>query len=662
MSGGLSFGAAWYPEQWDESKWEADADRMKDFGIDVVRMMEFAWTILEPRKGRYDFSLFDRAIAVLAKRGIGVILGTPTATFPSWLLDEGEVLQVARSGKLRDHGARRMGCFNSPAYREASARIVRACAEHYGADERVIGWQVDNEVGTEGSDYCVCGNCRAAWHAWLERRYAEPSKMNAEWGTVFWGADFPSFGKVPVPRDQAATGFNPGLLLDYRRFSSDSAASYIDGQVGALRAAIRPGSFVTTNLYSPPFSNSIDFERLTRDMDFASWNNYPTWGDSQEPLPYFAQALAESYVRGLRGYGPYSVLEGFCGFQGHDCLGYLPPESQMALWTNQAIARGADRVVYFRWRTAPFGQEQLCYGLRDTDDRDTERYRVLAENARGAKAAFSSFASTPVESPACLVYSKDDLRVLSDQYLSKGLYLKPVEWAQAGVDMELVKRFAPYVVFNVNADVKSASSVDLGKYRVVSLSLYQMADPDFVKELEDWVRSGGHLVLGYRSGARDTRNWNASEPLPGLFAEMAGARVPRFESLGTGRVGIRIGLMRAKGEVWADLIEPTTAKVLARYADSRKFYSGLPCATVNPLGSGAVWYIGTSLDPMGIFMLYRRILKAAGVGPRFLGMGIEAIERKTKEGKKMRVVLNHNPKPRRALGKRISGYGWAVIE
>ncbi len=661
MSGALSFGAAWYPEQWDESKWETDADRMRDFGIDVVRMMEFAWAVLEPRKGQYDFSLFDRAIEILSKRGIGVILGTPTATFPSWLLDEGEVLQLSRSGKRRDYGTRRMGCFNSPAYRDASARIVGACAGHYGKDERVLGWQVDNEVGTEGSDYCVCENCKAAWHAWLERRYGEISRMNAEWGTVFWGAGFPSFDKVPLPRDQVATGFNPGLLLDYRRFQSDSAAAFVGEQVAILRAAMRPGAFVTTNLYSPPFSNAIDFERLTRGMDFASWNNYPSWGDSKEPLPYFAQALAESYVRGLGGYGPYSVLEAFCGFQGHDCLGYLPPERQMALWTNQAIARGADRIVYFRWRTAPFGQEQLCYGLRDADDRDTERYGALSANAREAKAAFSSFASEPIESEACLVYSKDNLRVLSDQYLSKGLYLKPVEWAQAGVDMELVKCFAPFVVFNVNADVKSAASVELSRYKVISLPLHQMADPRFAAELEAWVRTGGHLVLGYRAGARDMRNWNASETLPGPFAGMAGIRVPRFESLGELSVGIRIGPIRAKGGVWADIVEPAGAKVVARYADRRKFYSGLPCATMNALGSGAVWYIGTSLDPIGIFILYRRILKAAGVEPRFLGMGVEAIDRKTKEGKTVKVVLNHNAQPRRALGRRIPGYGWAVI-
>ena len=200
------------------------------FGVSLVRMMEFAWALIEPEKGRFDFRLFDRAIGILAERGIDVILGTPTATFPAWLLDEGEVLQVSRSGRPRDFGSRRMGCFNSPAYREASRRVALACARHFGGDERVVGWQVDNEIGTEGSDICVCDNCRAAWQAWLERRYGSVGAMNAEWGSLFWGASFSRWDQVPVPRDQVATGFNPGLLLDYARFSSDSAASFVEEQ------------------------------------------------------------------------------------------------------------------------------------------------------------------------------------------------------------------------------------------------------------------------------------------------------------------------------------------------------------------------------------------------------------------------------------------------
>jgi len=657
----LSFGVDWYPEQWDERMWDADADRMRDFGIEVVRMMEFAWAVIEPENGLFDFSLFDRAIGVLAKHGIGVILGTPTATFPAWLLDEGDVLQQTRAGRTRDFGTRRMGCFNSPVYRDASLRVVSACAERFGKDERVIGWQVDNELGHEGSDRCVCGKCRSAWHDWLERRYGSLAALNAEWGNVFWGTNYSRWDQVPVPRDQVSAHFNPGLLLDYDRFCSDSGIAFAEAQISALRASIKTGAFITTNLFPPPMSNAIDMERLTRNMDFASWDNYPSWGDQDEPLPYVAQALAESFIRDLSPAKRFTVMEAFSGFQGHVCLGYLPPERQVALWTNQAIARGADRILYFRWRTAPFGQEQLCYGLLDTDNAETERARVLRDNIRAVKEPFARFASTPLESLACLVYSKDDARVLTSQYLSKGLSMKPTDWTEAGYDMEMAKWFAPYVVFNVNADVKSVESVEIEKYSIISLPLYQMADPELVARLDAWVKKGGRLVLGYRTGTRDMRNWNSSEVLPGPFAEMAGVRVPRFESLNKGFARIKIGGIPAKAEVWADIIEPTTARPIAVYADRRKFYSGKPCATVNRRGEGMVWYIGASPDPAAIFLLYRKILKEAKVGAKFRGMGVEVIERRTEDGDKVKIVLNHNAKVKRVLGQRIEPFGWAVI-
>ncbi|MDP3177174.1 MAG: beta-galactosidase, partial [Spirochaetaceae bacterium] len=355
MPDGLTFGVDYYPEQWDESSWERDADRMRELGFTSARLMEFAWSIVEPEKGKFDFALFDKAIGILAKRGIKTILGTPTAAIPAWLADGGAVLRESPDGKACEFGTRRNACFNSPAYREAARRVVTACADRYGRDERVMGWQVDNEIGHEGSDLCACPRFREAWHRCLERRYGLVDALNKEWGTVFWSSTLSRFDQAPLPRAPAATKLSPGLLLDYYRFSSDSAVAFAEEQVAIIRERTRPECFVTTNLFSPPFSNAVDMARLAKSMDFASWDNYPVWGTDQEPLPYVATAMALSFARGLSR-EPFTVMEQFSGIQGHGALGYLPPERQAALWTNQAIARGANRIVYFSWRTAPFGQ------------------------------------------------------------------------------------------------------------------------------------------------------------------------------------------------------------------------------------------------------------------------------------------------------------------
>jgi len=662
---GLEFGVDWYPEQWDESRWDDDARRMADFGIRVARVMEFAWALVEAAPGRYDFGLFDRALAALDRHGIKAIVGTPTATFPPRLLDEFPgMLQVHPSGLTRDYGTRRAGCFNHPGYREASTRLAAAIGDHYGNDRRVAGFQVDNELGHEGSDRCVCGNCQAAWRRWLEAKYRTPAAMNAAWGTVFWGAAYERFDQVPVPRDQVSSHHNPGLLLDYDRFCSDSAVSFADAQVSALRERVAPGKWITTNLYPPPLSNAIDHRSLVASMDFASWDNYPIWGPQDAPLPWQATAGMLAHVRGLKDGKPFTVMEQFAGMQGHVALGRLPDDRQAALWTVQAIARGADRIVWFRWRTAPYGQEQLCLGLHDGDDRETSRGAALRETAARAKAELDALASVRAPAEACVAFRKDDARVLREQYLSEGLTLRETPWMQAGFDMEFARAFAPFATFGVGADALGAESLDaetLGRYRIVSLPLHQMADPALVERLGAWVHAGGTLVLGFRAGARTLGNFSPDLPLPGLFRPLAGVTVRRFESLGGGSARLRVGLLPARGTVWADLVEPDTAEPVAWWTDRSLHYRGTPCATVNALGRGRVWYLGTSPDPLGMVFLYRRIFKEAGVDARFLGADVERVPRLDESGRRVDLVLNHSAKARRLLGRALGPWDWAVV-
>src|SRR3974377_2614848 len=81
----LLLGAAWYPEQWPESRWDADLALMQQAGIHMVRVGEFAWSRMEPEEGHYDLDWLDRAIAAAAKHNIYTVVGTPTAAPPAWV-------------------------------------------------------------------------------------------------------------------------------------------------------------------------------------------------------------------------------------------------------------------------------------------------------------------------------------------------------------------------------------------------------------------------------------------------------------------------------------------------------------------------------------------------------------------------------------------------
>ena len=488
---GVEFGVDYYPEQWDRSLWKSDLARIRAMGASEVRLMEFAWSILEPRKGRYDFSLFDEVISLCAGEGLRVILGTPTATSPAWLVGtDPSILQIHPSGRTRDWGARRELCYNAPTYIKYAAKITGEVAKHYSKNKTVSGWQIDNEISHEGSDICVCDHCRKSWHSWLKSRYGTIDALNKTWGTVFWGRTLSDFTQAPVPREQVSTDHNPGLLLDFDRFSSDSAVAHARRQIDILRKYVRQDQFITTNLYMPPLGTVTNMEELFQEMDLVGYDNYPVWGEMSEPLPYYFNSFILSFIRGVKQNRPFSVLEQISGFQGHVCLGYRPPEEQMTLWTNQAVAHGANRISYFRWRTAAFGQEQLCYGIIDTDNTETKRYRAIKDNIENTRDLFNRVAGEPLTARACLIYDMDNIRVIKRQYLSKGLFYKPAPYMQLGYAMELARHFAPYPLFNINADVRTPQSVNLINYRVISLPLYQMADPVFVESVREWVRDG----------------------------------------------------------------------------------------------------------------------------------------------------------------------------
>ncbi|MCX7680058.1 MAG: beta-galactosidase, partial [Spirochaetes bacterium] len=595
--------------------------------------------------------------------GLTAILGTPTATIPAWLYElDPTVVRIHPSGKRKEWGSRREACLNSPTYLEHAEKIVKKVAQHFGNHPTVVGWQIDNEIAHEGSDVCICDHCKHAWHAWLEAKYKTIDALNATWGNVFWGRTLTKFEQAPVAREQLTTELNPGLLLDYDRFSSDTAIAFINRQAEILRKHIRNDQFITTNLYMPPIGTVIDWQQAFRMLDIVGYDNYPVWGEMKEPVPYFFSSFILSHIRGLKENRPFSILEQISGFQGHTCLGYRPPEAQMILWTNQAIVHGANRICYFRWRTLPYGQEQLCHGIIEPDNKETKRYIAIKANISSNAELFNRIGSQPVSASACLVYDMDNIRIVKRQYLSKGLFANPVPYLQIGYAFELARHFAPYVLFNILADVRTPHTIALENYKIISLPLYQMANPTFVAHLREWVYNGGTLILGWRCGTRDMNNHTVTEKFPGIFTELAGITVSEFESLGQEKIKIRIGLIPAKGEIWADILEPHSAKVIARYTDTKKYYKNAACITVNKFGNGRVYYLGTSLNEIGIFFLYRSIFKKAGLHPKWYGMGIEVIPRIDTNGKKLTLVLNHTAKAKRVLGKKVPPYGMIVIE
>ncbi|TGK11721.1 beta-galactosidase [Leptospira fletcheri] len=654
----MKFGADYYPEQWTPNDWKEDLRIMKDMGLSVVRLAEFSWALVEPKEGLFDFSFWDKILDLVGKFEMQAILGTPTATFPPWLAQKHpEVMQI-RDGITRIIGTRRQACFSSPKFKKAAERLVTEMAKALGRHPALISWQIDNEIGHEGSDIDHSPTSLIAFRSWLKKKYKTLKVLNETWGSVFWGIVFDDWNQIPIPGPHVSANFNPSMIQDFYRFQSDTVVDFVRMQAQILRK-LSPGRTLTTNLYPSPFLPVIDMAELFRNLDYVSWDNYPTWGEQQEPFPHPFVSVMHQYNRGLKNRS-FTVMEQISGFQGHEVLGYLPAPGQTQLWMKQAIAQGADQILFFRYRTARYGQEQLCYGILDHDKVLTERYFELQKGIAEILPYAQDFASEPFPAEVAVLHDIDNARNFKHQPVSSGLKFSPVPFAQVGYDLEMATWFAGLDILNVNTHFLPAGETDFFKYKVLVLPLYSMIEEAVVKKLEEYVSAGGTLVLGYRSGAKDKNGWMLDSPIPGPFRKMAGISVRKFEAVGEEPVKFRFRVLPGTCSKICEILEPETAEVWATYTDNKKFYKGKPVITHNRFGKGSVVYVGASLHPISFMLLYRRILRNAGVGFSFYGPNVEKIFRSGKE-KNYEIYLNHSRKSVFAGWKRLKPFEVRII-
>ena len=221
-----TLGCCYYPEHWPQEMWADDAQRMVEAGLRWVRIGEFAWSRIEPAADQLDWQWLDTAVATLGAAGLQIIMGTPTATPPRWMLDKWpDMLAVDAHNQPRKFGSRRHYCFSHQPYRTECLRICRLMAERYGDNPHIQAWQTDNEYGCHETTVSYSASAEQQFRVWLARKYQNIAALNNAWGNMFWSMQYNSFEQIEAA-NQTVTEANPSHLLDFRRFSSDQVVSF----------------------------------------------------------------------------------------------------------------------------------------------------------------------------------------------------------------------------------------------------------------------------------------------------------------------------------------------------------------------------------------------------------------------------------------------------
>jgi beta-galactosidase len=510
---------------------------MRAAGLSIVRIGEFAWSRLEPSPGRYDFRWLDEAIETLHGEGLRVVLGTPTATPPKWLVDATpDMLALDREGRPRSFGSRRHYCFSHAGYVEACAHIVTALAEAFGDHPGVAAWQTDNEYGCHDTVESYSPAARKAFRAWCAARYGDIAALNEAWGNVFWSMEFSSFDQIELP-NLTVTQPNPSHLLDFQRFSSDQVAAFNRRQVEILRE-LSPGRDVIHNFMG--VFTAFDHYALSQDLDVAAWDSYPLGFLERSPQsdafktrymrvgdPDF-QAFHHDLYRAC-GRGRWMVMEQQPGAVNWGAWNPTPAPGAVRLWTHEAFAAGAETVSYFRWRQAPFAQEQMHEGLLLPNGAPNAGLEVASQVARELEAL-----------DAQVAYRRADVVLIFD-------YESAWAWSieRQGQDFdyfELVLDFYRALRrLGLSIDVAAPTARAVKDRRLVVVPALFCAREEFVSALG---ASDAVALLGPRAGAK-TRDFQIPPNLPpGDLRRLIDVSVRRVESL---RPGVTIAMSGKRG-------------------------------------------------------------------------------------------------------------------
>lgn len=622
----ILYGGDYNPEQWPEETWEEDMRLLKLAHIDIVTLNVFSWAALQPSENTYCFDKLDKIMALVKKHGLKVCLATSTGAHPAWMARKyPDILRTGFNGMKRKFGDRHNSCPNSPTYRKYSVRLASKLASRYKDFDNIVAWHVSNEYGGE----CYCENCEKAFRVWLQDRYQTLDNLNRAWNTSFWGHTMYDWDDIVLP-NMLSEHFAPdrttfqGISLDYRRFNSDSILDCCKLEYDTLKA-ITPDISITTNLMGT--FKPLDYQKWAKQLDFISWDNYPSNEDSFSSI-----AFRHDLMRGIKQGKPFALME-----QTPSVTNWLPYNALkrpgvMRLWSYQAVAHGADTVMFFQMKRS-IGACEKYHGAI-IDHAGHENTRVFREAASlGEELSQIGSLTLGGRTPAQTAIYFDWENWWAIEYSAgPSINLRYVD--------EVLKYYNALNRLNIPVDIIGADD-DLSKYKVLIAPVLYMVKDNYDEKIRSFVNAGGSFLTTFFSGYVNENDLVTIGGYPGKLRDILGIWVEEEDALPEGCANS----FTYKGETYpaqliCDLLH--TESAVSRCGFNSDFYAGMPALTENCFGKGLACYVATSSNEAFYMDFLKELCQKSGVEPVLdTPAGVEATLRENKNGTFL-FLLNHS--------------------
>ena len=565
----IYYGAAYYPELWDEETIEIDIGLMNNTGINVARMGEFAWSSMEPREGEIDLSFFVNIIKKLKNNGIDTVFCTPTPTPPIWMTHgHPERLHVNQDGIRMIHGARQHICTNNDYFRKRVKIIIEAICKAIAPLDGLFAWQTDNEFKCHVAE-CYCEHCRDLWHIWLKKKYKTIENLNKLWGADIWSEAYLDFDQVPQPL-KAPFLHNSSLSTAYKLFSRETIAEFNTMQAGIIKKYSKAPVTHNTNKYF-----GVDSQQIFANLDFASFDDYPDC-DNYHEMIYNYSIWRNVFDK------PFWVMETSPSHNG--CLdgNWMQKPHRPGFLTVEALcafAMGAEGFSYWLWRQQRSGCEQIHSSVISSWGKPTIGYSEVIKTKNMINEIADIIENTvPVKGKAAVTFSDyanvflsvESMGYPHYQALMKGMY---ETFAAAGIRAEFIMEH-----------------IDPSEYKLLVTPFMPAVREEYLQKGIKFAENGGTWIIGPMTGYRTCEHTVHTDAGLGHFDKLAGVITQAtFPSRGAETKLSSMGF-EAKADYYAALFTPKDSKSMGSVISG--IGEGLSFLTERKTGKGKIVMLG----------------------------------------------------------------------
>ncbi|MBQ6807231.1 MAG: beta-galactosidase [Lachnospiraceae bacterium] len=607
----LLFGAAYYDEYLPYDRIETDMEMMKKANMNVIRIAESTWSTWEPQEGVFDFTHLHRMLKASEKHGIAVIIGTPTYAIPTWLVSKHPDILALTHGGEGIYGHRQNMDITHPMYLKHAEIIIRKLMEEVKPYKHVIGFQLDNET----KSYDTCSTyAQAKFVEYLKEIFHNDlDALNHEFGLDYWSNRINAWEDFPDVRGT----INGSLGAEYQKFQRKLVTDFLAWQCAIVKEYARPDQFITQNFdyswrgYSYGLQSEVNQWEAAKPLTVAGFDIYHP---SAQDLTGAEISLGGAIARSIKKTN-YFILE--TEAQGNH--GWLHYPGQLRLQAFSHLASGSNSVMYWHWHSIHNAIESYWKGVLSHNLKENATYREACQIGKDFVDYGSHLKNLQKKAPVAMLLSNESLTGLQ--------WFKIKE--NSNFDYNDVVRWLYDALYklNIECDILSEYDTDLfSQYKMLITPALYSASETLIDALKSYVKEGGHLISTFKTAFSNPMLKIYADDQPHGLTECFGMTYDQFTD--AVHVGLKdlaipqIANMESKTDsdisivndcvhYWMELLQPTTAKVLASY--NHRQWGNYAAITHNQYGKGTATYLGCYFNKPLLNDLLRFLCKEASI-------------------------------------------------